>query len=104
MTNWQSLCIGTAFAVFVVWMERKNRWSLFLGAASGDYQLANTRNNSGTGGSSAPNYSANASPGLQSTNNTIKSVLTPNPPQQTTPFLGGVIGATGSGAFNSGGA
>ena len=100
-TNWQSVCIGTAFAVFIVWMERKGRWSLFAGAAGGDYQLANTRKNSSTNGSSAPNYSGNASSTQQSTNQTINSLGNPNPPAQTTPFLGGVPGATGSGAFNA---
>ena len=57
--NYQSLTIGVSFALFVVWMERKGRWTLFAGALAGDYQIGGTR---GTISGTAPAPSTNTTP------------------------------------------
>lgn len=46
--NWQSITVGASFALFLVWMERKGRWSLFLASAAGDYQIVGSRQSGGT--------------------------------------------------------
>lgn len=84
----QSVTIGLAFAVFLVWMERKGRIRLFAMSAAGDYQLANTRGAS-SGGSSA----ATASTSPDSPQGNLSTQPPPQPGATATP------GAQASGGY-----
>ena len=56
--NWQGVTIGASFALFTIWMERQGRWSLFAGAAAGDYVLTGSR----TGSPQNPTVSGGTTP------------------------------------------
>lgn len=40
----QGACIFLSFALFVVWMERQGRWTLFFGALGGKYAIPGSLN------------------------------------------------------------
>lgn len=82
--NWQSPTIGVSFALFVVWMERQGRWSLFASAIAGKYVVADTRN-SILGAATAPGASGSSNPTPQAAATAQKDGLQPGQVNVTDP-------------------
>ena len=96
-SKWQSPTIGVAFALFIVWMERQGRWSLFAKAIGGQYAVAGSRN-SGQGSQQGQNAGDTSGTPSTVSPSTPASVAPPNSSrgnagvgsgQATVPSVGG---------------
>ena len=86
--NWQSITIGTSFALFVVWMERMGRLNWFFGAAAGDYVIVGSRQ------APSGSVSGDVTPAQSPPNATRAG--TGAPAQATQPSAGPINPATGA--------
>ena len=91
-SKWQSPTIGVAFALFIVWMERQGRWSLFAKAIGGQYAVAGSRN-SGQGSQQGINGPGGGVGGQSPTFNQNTGAANPG----TGVASGGGLGPGGSG-------
>lgn len=74
--QWTSITVGVSAALFVVWMQRHQRWLYFFNALTGRYVIAGSR---GTGTTASSSSSTSTAP----------STTTP-PKSSSGPTIGGI--------------
>lgn len=72
--------IAVSVAIFVVWMQRKKRWSLFFGALSGKYGIIAPSSSGGSSSGSSPSSSSSSGSSNPSTQ---------TEPNSSNPIVGG---------------
>lgn len=77
-SKFQSPTILVSFALFVVWMERQGRWTLFFSAITGDAVLTGARGSGTTGSSSGPTGGGNSAVSGNTTPNNAPANSTRN--------------------------